>query len=174
MYNSIFQYNNLDQSKVTRTELLELIELAKNENQTFIVQKISRLLNGNPDDKCFKITLKSKIPTYQIEDGLLGAFEPVPAELQDEKAEIVTYGLNMPGDIKRSYHSSIKKIYEKLNIAEDPEIFYDKPSELIKKYPKIKNYIPLTITCVRIFFLPLLFKFILNKNYKENENFQPE
>jgi|GEM_PF-1275342 len=141
MYNSIFQYNDLDKSKVYRSELLELIELAKSENQTFIVQKISDLLNQNPDDKCFRITLKSKIPTFEIEDGLFGAFEPVPAELQGEQYEVLHGGL-AGRSLKPFYHSLIKKLFGKLNINENPEIFYDRPSELIKKYPKIKNYIP--------------------------------
>jgi len=141
MYNSIFQYNDLDQSKVTRSELLELIELAKSENQTFIVQKISDLLNQNPDDKCFRITLKSKIPTFEIEDGLLGAFEPVPEELQGEQYEVLHGGL-AGKSLKPLYHSMINKLFRKLDIDEKPEMFYDRPSELIKKHQKIKNYIP--------------------------------
>jgi len=141
MYNAIFQYNDLDQRKVTRSQLLELVKLAQEEKQNFIVQKISALLQENPDDKCFRITLKNKIPTYQIQDGILGAFEPVPEELQEEDGEILTNGLNATNNIK-SYIDYIEKLYEKLNIKQDTAMFYKNPSALVQKYPKIKNYIP--------------------------------
>jgi len=54
MYNSIFQYNDLDQNKVTHArKFWSLSNLQKMKTKHIIVHKISDLLNENPDNIMF-------------------------------------------------------------------------------------------------------------------------
>jgi len=136
MYNSIFQYNNLDNNKVTRTELLELVELAKNENQTFIVQKISDLLRENPDDKCFKITLQNKIPIYEIEHGEIVNEElNAPKKRFESQAKQNCRRLVRPEGVK--VNGQLKKGYKYLKGGKIVKIAKEKKAVTKVKTPKV-------------------------------------
>ena len=53
--NAIERFNGLNGNVVSRAEISEIIDLAKSENQTDIIFRLSSLLTENPEIKKFEI-----------------------------------------------------------------------------------------------------------------------
>src|SRR5690554_771344 len=93
--NATHRFNGLNGNTVTRTELQEIVDLAKIEEQKFVIKRLENLLQNNPDESRFKIKLKETAIEVAPE-GLLHCFD---CETEFTENEIQGLGRIAPADI---------------------------------------------------------------------------
>src|SRR5690606_4248566 len=93
--NAVERFNGLNGNVISRNEISEIIELAKRQEQSYVVNKLSSVLEKNPSVKKFDIELKSEA----IEIVPKSLLECLECEIDTSDSNIQGLGRVAPEDI---------------------------------------------------------------------------
>lgn len=111
---SVYQYNQLHNKTISRSEIVSLLELAKVEEQFLIIERLQSLLDNHSDDE-FKVVLSSEM-IETVPSSFLACFDCCTDEMEFESE-----GLSKPVSPSDVYDLITNKMIELIRIANGNE-----------------------------------------------------